>query len=219
MVLKTDTVNQSRTSRLKETDVTTQAIQLSPGFFQQFVAQLRNRNVAGPQPGHREIREGDHGISYDRLFGPYLCGVTRVVITDPFIQKFFQARNVMELLETIVRFRRDGGEIFVHLITTQSELEYVGNQLAFLTGIQAGAAAQGITFTWEFLPKDHIHDRTIVIDDKWLITLGRGLDIFQWYDVNNAFDFQNRLQIARKARGFHIHYVRIAPAKASARLN
>lgn len=149
---------------------------------------------------HREFAAGQRGFCYDDLFGAYLTGAHRVIVTDPFIQEFYQVRNLMELLETIVRHNTKEQTIIVHLITGRSKPEYAENQASFLDQIEAAAPSVGIRFSWEFAPL--LHDRSIMTDSGWKIVLGRGLDIFQWYDVNNAFDFQNRLQICRAVKGF-----------------
>jgi len=56
-----------------------------------------------PVEGHFEYEENQRGISFDTLFGPYLTGAQRIVITDPYIRLFFQARNLMEFIETIAK--------------------------------------------------------------------------------------------------------------------
>src|SRR5690606_19272769 len=51
-----------------------------------------------PKPGHVVFTENRKGISFDKIFGPWTDGATRIVITDPYIRKYHQARNVMELI-------------------------------------------------------------------------------------------------------------------------
>jgi ATP-dependent Lon protease len=165
-----------------------------------------SRSARTATHSHREFPEGGRGVSYDMLFGAYLTGATRIVVKDPYIQQFHQARNMMELLETIVRHRTDDRKIAVHLVTSQSEPEFTDKQLTFLGSMAVMAPTEGICFSWEFAPR--LHDRSIETNTGWKIILGRGLDIFQWYDVNNAFDFQNRLQSCRRVRGFSVTYLR-----------
>ena len=40
-----------------------------------------------------------------RLLGPYLRGASRITITDPYIRLFYQIRNLMEFLETVVKHK------------------------------------------------------------------------------------------------------------------
>ena len=47
---------------------------------------------------HVVVQENQKGVSFDDFFGPYLKGASKITITDPYIRKFYQVRNVMELL-------------------------------------------------------------------------------------------------------------------------
>ena len=47
---------------------------------------------------------------------------------------------------------------------------------------------------WEFGDSRALHARHIVTDTGWKIVLDRGLDIFQHYDMNQAFSINNRVQ-------------------------
>lgn len=49
----------------------------------------------------------------------------------------------------------------------------------------------------------------IEVDTGWKILLDRGLDIFQHYDMNNAFAFNNRLQEFRGCKAFDVTYLRV----------
>ena len=42
----------------------------------------------------------------------------------------------------------------------------------------------------------------------WKISLDRGLDIFQRYEMNDAFSLSNRLQEFRSAKAFEITYLK-----------
>lgn len=80
-----------------------------------------------------------------------------------------------------------------------------------------GAIAQscegiGISFTWEFDQTNTIHARHIVTDTGWKIALDRGLDIFQQYELNDAFSFANRLQQFRSVKAFEVIYLRTSKA-------
>ena len=55
-----------------------------------------------------------------------------------------------------------------------------------------------------------IHARHIVIDQKWKITLDRGLDIFQRYEMNDSFSLGNRIQKARACKKLlEVSYIKI----------
>ncbi len=160
------------------------------------------------QERHLVFQENQRGVSFDALLGPYLKGARRIIATDPYVRLFFQARNMMELLETIARQKADDDEIEVHLITTQDEFK--GEQQdEYLTQMQTAGEAIGIRFSWEYDPSSTIHARHIVTDHGWKILLDRGLDIFQRYEMNDAFDFGNRLQRYRACKGFEVTFLRI----------
>jgi len=156
---------------------------------------------------HQTFQENQRGVSYDWLLGPYLKGATRIVITDPYIRLFYQARNLMELIECIARDKREEDEIAVHLVTGADEFKGP-QQLEYLTKIQEASSTVGIQFTWEFDDSNTIHARHIVTDHGWKILLDRGLDIFQHYEMNDAFAVSNRLQKFRSCKTFEVTYLK-----------
>ena len=70
------------------------------------------------------------------------------------------------------------------------------------------ATALGVNFSWEFDKSGTIHARHIVADTGWKISLDRGLDIFQQYDMNDTFAFANRLQQFRACKAFEVTYIK-----------
>ncbi|MGB0503243.1 MAG: BREX system Lon protease-like protein BrxL, partial [Thalassolituus sp.] len=156
---------------------------------------------------HIVIQENQKGISYDSLFGDYLSGATSITLTDPYIRKFFQARNVMELLETIARQKQPEDEVNFHLVTVEDDFSS-DQQLEYFEKMQFSSEMIGIHFTWEFDSKSGLHARHIVTDTGWKISLDRGLDIFQQYEMNDAFSFANRMQKHRACRGFEVTYIK-----------
>ncbi len=109
----------------------------------------------------------------------------------------------MEFLETVVKHKTDEDEVTVHLITLQDEWN-ASQQTEYLEQVAQSCLSVGINFTWEFDPTETIHARHIITDLGWKIILDRGLDIFQQYDMNNAFVFANRLQQFRYCKAFEI---------------
>ena len=160
-----------------------------------------------PTEKHLTFQENQRGVSFNMLLGPYLKGATRIVITDPYIRLFFQARNVMEFLETVSMNKRDEDEVTVHLITVEDEFKGP-QQLDYFQKMQESCATAGITFSWEFNVSTAIHARHIVIDHGWKILLDRGLDIFQHYDMSDAFSISNRMQKYRPCKAFEVTYIR-----------
>ena len=158
---------------------------------------------------HLEFVENQKGVTYDKLFGQYLKGAKNIVITDPYLRIFFQLRNLMEFTETIIKQKNKEDEVKVHIITAKEDRNLDGKQDEFLEQIQKSVATGGVNLTWEYDETHTIHARHIVVDDNWKISLDRGLDIFQSYEMNNAFGLSNRLQEYRGCKAFEITYIRV----------
>ena len=156
---------------------------------------------------HLVFQENQRGVSFDRLFGAYLEGAHTITITDPYIRQFFQARNLMELLETIAKHKNKDMEVAVHLVTSQDDYPN-SQQQEYLKQIAESCSSVGIHFTWELETGGAIHARHIVTDHGWKILLDRGLDIFQRYEMGNAFTFVNRLQEFRFCKAFEVTFLR-----------
>lgn len=156
---------------------------------------------------HLTFQENQKGVSYDSLLGPYLAGAKQVSITDPYIRMFYQLRNFMELLETIVKYKSDDSEVAVHLITTEDDFKSEP-QRESLEKIAESCGAVGINFTWEFDESGTIHARHIITDHGWKISLDRGLDIYQNYEMKDVFTFANRLQQYRACKAFEVTFIR-----------
>ena len=155
---------------------------------------------------HLTFKENQKGVTFDSLFGVYLRDAKSITITDPYIRLFYQTRNVMELLETIVKYKAPEEEIVVHLVTVEDEFKG-DQQKSNLEKIKESACAVGVNFTWEFNNTGKIHARHIVTDHGWKISLDRGLDIFQHYEMNEAFAFSNRLQQYRPCKAFEVTFI------------
>jgi ATP-dependent Lon protease len=159
----------------------------------------------GPEEGHVTVKENQRGIDFDTLFGPYVVGATKIVLTDPYIRIFHQARNLMEFIETVARVKPDDERVEIDLITSEEEFNSE-KQLEFFEKIQKNCLPIGILFSWTF--ETTIHARHIVTDTGWKILLDRGLDVFQRYDTNDSFAISNRLQKHRSCKAFEVTYLR-----------
>jgi len=159
-----------------------------------------------PTEKHLSFQENQRGVSYISLFGPYIKGAGKITITDPYIRLFFQARNLMEFLEMVASIKPDEDEIKVHLITIMDEFKGP-QQIEYLEKMQSSCATIGIHFSWEFDGTNTIHARHIQTD-TWKILLDRGLDIFQQFEMNDAFALANRVQRHRAVKGFEVTYLR-----------
>ncbi len=159
-----------------------------------------------PQEGHVEIKENQKGVSFDKLFGPYLRGSSKIVVTDAYIRNFYQAKNLMDFLETVFKTMDEAGDMEVHLITCQDEFR-ADQQEDFFTQMQKNCIRVGIKFTWEY--DSTIHARHIVTNHGWKILLDRGLDVFQPFDSKDAFSLAARLQSQRLCKKFEVTYLRV----------
>lgn len=160
------------------------------------------------QEKHLTFQENQKGVSYDSLIGPYLKGASVITVTDPYIHLFYQVRNFMEFLETVVKQKAPDEEVTVHLITTEDEFKGE-QQREHFEKMKESTGAVGVDFSWEFDRTGALHARHIVTDHGWKISLDRGLDIFQPYEMNEAFSFANRLQQYRPCKAFEVTFIKV----------
>jgi len=203
-----------------------------PDYYHKTIAEGDNGEIANAaQPGsspipsdplapeptlkgkHLSFQENQKGLSFDTLIGPYLNGATSITVTDPYIRLFYQMRNFMEFLETVVKQKAPDEEVAVHLVTTEDEFKGE-QQKGNFEKIKESASAVGVNLTWEFDTTGTIHARHIVTDLGWKISLDRGLDIFQHYEMNNTFTFSNRLQQYRSCKAFEVTFIKIVNLKS-----
>ncbi len=178
----------------------------------------RPSNPASVEPvlkeQHLVFHENQRGLTFDKLFGPYLAGAKRVIITDPYLRMFHQLRNLMELMETISKLQGAEDEVAVHVVTVEDEFNGE-RQTESLQKIADACVGVGIQFTWAYDTSGTKHDRDITTDMGWKIVLGRGLDVFQRFELNDAFSFANRLQQRRQCKEFSVTFVRLEPTVES----
>lgn len=153
--------------------------------------------------GNTEIRDNQEGVSYDHLFGDYFVGAKEIVIVDPFIRMPHQFRNLMELLKVILTKKEIGEEITIHVVTGVDE-DYKYESDAHFTEIGESITPLGVYFSYEI--DNGIHDRSIQIDNKWKILLGRGLDMFQ--KPLGRYDIAEVYPEIRKCRECNITYIK-----------
>lgn len=158
--------------------------------------------------GHHVFAENRKGISYDRLFGPYIDGARRILVTDPYIRLYYQARNMMEFVEMVIQRKAPEDQVSVHLVTAPNDGE-VAKQRELLESISEACIGTGVDFTWAFDNSGTAHARDIVTDTGWKIVLDRGLDIFLAPMRREGFNLGDRLQEHRMVKSFYVTYVRL----------
>ena len=184
-----------------ESQAASEGADAGPGTAQTVQEQLKEMHVS--------YQENQRGVSFDTFLGPYLKGAGKIIVTDPYIRLFFQVRNLMEFLETVAKIKQDVDEVAVHLVTVEDDFKGPQQQ-EYFQKMQETCEPVGIKFTWEFDASNTIHARHIVTDTGWKILLDRGLDIFQHYEMNDAFAMSNRLQKYRQCKAFEVTYLRVS---------
>ena len=159
------------------------------------------------QPGHIVVPENTKGWSYRRLFALHLKGARQITIRDPYVRLFFQARNLMELLQVVHDLVPEGDEAAVHLIT-QSDADSCVRQAENLDQMVAAFTGSRVVFSWELDHNPNFDARSITTDNGWKITIDRGLDIFQKFE-SGPFSVEQAIQEARLTRGADVSYLRV----------
>ena len=142
----------------------------------------------------KEIRENQKGISFKKLFADYLKGSRKITITDPFIRLYYQVDNLLEFLNVVKEVTADQTDVKIHL-STQNDEEKIPEMIDIFDEITDDLAASGIEFTYDF---DATHDRSIKLDTGWMITLGRGLDIYDKYPKFSTSKFNQEERRCKK---------------------
>jgi len=148
------------------------------------------------------VRENQSNISYEKLFGEYLDGVHQVSIVDPYIRYPYQVRNLMELVRLILSKRTDEETIAIHLKTFNTD-DKIPDMIDTFDELKDSLSDMEIDFSYEFA--ENIHDRSITLDNGWVISLGRGLDI--WQRTGGMLDFAEYYQEKRLCKEFTMYIV------------
>jgi len=159
--------------------------------------------------GHHVFAEHRKGISYDKIFGPYISGASKIVVTDPYVRYFYQIKNMMEFAEMVIQRKPPEDQVSIHLVTGPDDGN-VAKQRELLDSIADACVGTGVEFTWAFDGTGTSHARDIVTDTGWKIVLDRGLDVFQAPVRKDGFSLGDRLQDHRPIKGFYVTYVRDA---------
>lgn len=162
---------------------------------------IRNKKrtrIPMAKEGGQMFRLGQTGVTYKELFSPYLIDAKVITIEDPYIRTSWQIKNLMEFLTMLTEIREVDG-LIINLHTNEEE-DKTPELIDKLNDIQDELSSYGIEFNYLFKP---FHDRCIKTDTGWLITLGRGLDIFEKYSQFSVAAVQ---QAKRKCKDFTISY-------------
>ena len=140
------------------------------------------------------FRMGQTGVSYEKLFAPYMREAKEITVEDPYIRASWQIKNFMEFALMLIN-TRPVDDLKLNLFTNEEE-DKIPDLIDKLDDIKDDLASYGIEFTYKF--RD-FHDRCIKTDTGWTITLGRGLDMFEKY---NPYSIASSKQDMRKCKEF-----------------
>lgn len=146
------------------------------------------------------VRMGQTGVSYEKLFAPYMRDAKVITVEDPYIRASWQIKNFMEFALMLIN-TRPVDDLKLNLVTNEEE-EKIPDLIDKLDDIKDDLASYGIEF--EYKLRD-FHDRCIKTDTGWTITLGRGLDIFEKY---NTFSIASSRQDMRKCKEFMVTFMK-----------
>jgi ATP-dependent Lon protease len=147
------------------------------------------------------IAEGQKGISFEKLFLPYVRGAKSIRIFDPFIRQQYQVINLLNFFEIL---DPQDENLRVDLVT-KCETYQMDEVTRRLDELRDSLRRDNIDFNYVF--DQALHDRWMETDTGWQITLGRGLDIFQKLDDKFSVGFMD--QTKRKCRATKITYIRM----------
>ena len=140
------------------------------------------------------FRMGQMGVSYEKLFAPYMAGANVITVEDPYIRASWQVKNLMEFALMLIN-TRPVDDLKLELVTNEED-EKIPDLIDKLDDIKEDLSSYGITFEYSF--RD-FHDRCIKTDTGWTITLGRGLDMFEKY---SPYSIASSRQDMRKCKEF-----------------
>ena len=155
------------------------------------------------QEKNLSFRLGQTGITYQSLFADYLKDAREITIEDPFIRTSWQIKNLMEFMTMLID-TRNVDELKVHLITNEEESK-IPELIDKLDDIKDDMIEYGIEFDYKF--RD-FHDRCIKTDNGWVISLGRGLDIYEKYSPYSVAAVRPG---KRKCKEFMVTYTKSNP--------
>lgn len=127
----------------------------------------------------RIVVEGSQSLTYKELFGECFWGCKHIVCVDPYIRQTKQFKNLLNLISIIKQFSIN--KISFQLLTcfdkgnaqSQNTIEIELNKVKNKT------EGEYFSFSYSIEKPDFYHDRYIYVDDKFIVDLSRGLDIFQ----------------------------------------
>ena len=146
-------------------------------------------NETEPEPDLPDLKEqhytvfyGDIGFSYESIIGLYLKGAKEITVEDPYIRATHQIQNFIRFCETIVKHATIRK---INLITSYDDKTNISEMRDNLEELKQSLLEIDIILDIKIDP--NMHDREILIDNGWIIKIGRGLDFYQkpdsWFEI------------------------------------
>lgn len=122
------------------------------------------------------LRDGDTGWSMAKIFDSgYFVGANRIRLTDPYLHLRHQQRNLREFLVHVFECSKPK---LLEIICAPPSIETKENSDRFFADIAKDAFDKyGVMV--EVIHSTSIHDRSVIIDNGFLVKLGRGLDFYK----------------------------------------
>lgn len=146
------------------------------------------------------FRMGQTGVSFEKLFAPYLKNATEITVEDPYIRTPHQVKNFMEFVTMVVE--NNPAENLKLILVTNEEEKKLPELIDRLDDIKDDLVEYGIEFEYKFR---EFHDRCIKVNTGWTIILGRGLDI---YEKHSPYSVAASRQEKRKCKEFRIAFIK-----------
>lgn len=148
-----------------------------------------------------DIREGESGFSYAKLFGAYIADASHIQIKEPYLRLRYQLNNFNHFCSLAVQ---SGSVEKIYLTTGKLDGDDKDLSDSYLEDIKRRLSDEySIDLDWK--RESTLHAREIKTDDGWVILSDRGLDIYQKPESRNEFGhFDLSLRKCKQTK-VHIH--------------
>ncbi len=154
------------------------------------VVSEKSELASGLHPQDYEIADGATGFTFERIFCPYINSATHIRVEDPFIVAPHQVDNFARFCALAVRL---GAVKLIELVSGIPRDENTDDADSRLETLRRDLHCRGVIL--KYSREKTLHDREIAFDNGWVVSIGRGLDIYykpeSWISVAAA-DFSLR---------------------------
>jgi ATP-dependent Lon protease len=142
----------------------------------------------------------------------HLQGAKHIHLFDPYLQHPYQIKNLMEFCQMLLDLIPEGEELILEIFTKHDEIdrEKARTTKELLDRLCVAFENTDLKVSYQFDLTLSFHARSIETDTSWKISIDRGLDIFQMYNLKDVFALENMRQEARAIKGFEVSYLKIS---------